>query len=264
MSSPLDRTALERVLARAAELQAQSSSADADGALSDDQILDLGKEVGLAPDTLRQALAEERGRVALPVGRGVTGGWFGGATISATRVVPGTPASVLAALDEAFSGELRFEVSRRFADRTQWTPRRGFLDTMKSEFVRVAEGVHLRTSSEVSASVGLVTAQRTHVRLDASLADIRRQARSLTVALSLAGAVLAAAAGIAVGTNSPGLLLPASGALFAGITSLVALQQRAAYRRRAMQVGTALEQMLDRLEFGPTKRPRGIVDKLLG
>jgi hypothetical protein len=96
------------------------------------------------------------------------------------------------------------------------------------------------------------------------LVEIRRQARSLTVALSAAGAVAAAAAGIGIGANQPGLMLPVAGVFFAAITSLVALHQRAAYRRRAIQVGTALEQMLDRLEFGPTKRTKGIIDKLLG
>ncbi len=77
MSSPtppvprpsLDRAALERVLARAAELQSQES-ADTGGALTDDQILDLGKEVGLTPDAMRQAIAEERGRVSVPEASG--------------------------------------------------------------------------------------------------------------------------------------------------------------------------------------------------
>jgi len=55
---PLDRAALERVLGRAAELQA--GGADAPETLTEAQLLEIGREVGLSPEHLRQALAEER------------------------------------------------------------------------------------------------------------------------------------------------------------------------------------------------------------
>jgi hypothetical protein len=194
----------------------------------------------------------------VPGARGVTGGWFGADTIAATRVVPGSAAAVLAALDGAMSGELRFDVNRRFADRMQWSPRRGFFDAMNSQFTRGTEGFNLRLADEVAASVGVVTGQRTHVRLDATLTEMRVRARTITVVLSAFGAVLAAAAAIIL--RSDVAAIP----VFAGIAGLIAVQQRAAYRRRAMQVGTALEQLLDRLEFGPVQRTRGIIDKLLG
>ena len=67
----IDRTALERVLARAAQLQmaAGEDTGPADG-LSESQLLDVGREVGLSPAHLRQALAEERTRVTEdPIGR---------------------------------------------------------------------------------------------------------------------------------------------------------------------------------------------------
>ena len=35
------------------------------------------------------------------------------------------------------------------------------------------------------------------------------------------------------------------------------------YRRKVVQLGTGLEQLLDRLEFGPVKRKEGLVSKLL-
>ena len=60
----LDRAALERVLARAAELQ--GSDADPSDALTEQQVLDIAREVGIAPEALRVALAEERTRVSLP------------------------------------------------------------------------------------------------------------------------------------------------------------------------------------------------------
>ena len=56
----LDRASLERVLARASELQA--GSGETPDEFTEDQLIDLGKEVGLSPQHLRQALAEERTR----------------------------------------------------------------------------------------------------------------------------------------------------------------------------------------------------------
>ena len=57
---PIDRAALERVLARAAELQARIG--DAPDNMSEAELMALGNEVGIGTDVLRQALAEERTR----------------------------------------------------------------------------------------------------------------------------------------------------------------------------------------------------------
>jgi hypothetical protein len=253
----LDRAALERVLARAAELQTQGST-ETGSTLSDEQILDLGKEVGLSPESIRQAIAEERGRVVVPESKGATGAWFGAGVMSAARVVPGTPTAVLAALDNVLRGELPFDVSRRFADRMQWAPKRGFLDMMRSQLARPAEGMDLKFAEEVSASVMALDAQRTHVRLDAMLLEVRSQATSRSVAL-VAGATALGLVGIVLGFAAI-VVAPVAGA----ITAVGLLTTRDRYRRSAVRVGTALEQLLDRLEFGPARRKDGIIDKLLG
>ena len=56
----LDRSGLERVLARAAELQ--SATGETPEQITEAQLIELGKEVGLSAQHLRQALAEERTR----------------------------------------------------------------------------------------------------------------------------------------------------------------------------------------------------------
>src|SRR5688572_33076636 len=61
----LDRAALDRVLARAAEIQLAGAVGDTAESISEEQIIEIGKEVGLSPGVLRQALAEERTRIAL-------------------------------------------------------------------------------------------------------------------------------------------------------------------------------------------------------
>lgn len=253
----LDRAALERVLARAAELQSRDTG-EAGGALSDEQILELGKEVGLTPEAIRQAIAEERGKVVLPDERGMLGSWFGAATISATRVVPGTVAGVLEAIDTSMRTGLPFEISRRFPERVQWTPKRGFLEQMRSQLARSAEGADLRLADEVAASVVAVDAQSVHVRLDATLADSRRQAATY----SLTGAAGSAFLAFMVAITGAGI--PFAVPVFAAGSAAGAYYARDRYRRTGVRVGVALEQMLDRLEFGPARRRGGLVEKLLG
>src|ERR1700675_2196485 len=92
----LDRQALERVLARAAELQGASARPESSDLISESQLLDIGNEVGLNPATINQALAEERTRVNVPEERGLVAQIAGAGFATATRTVPGTPRDVLA------------------------------------------------------------------------------------------------------------------------------------------------------------------------
>src|SRR4029078_3985795 len=91
----LDRQALERILARAAELQGAGSMPDSADLLSETPLRDIGKEVGLAPDTINQALAKERTRINVPEERGFVAQLAGAGFATATRTVFGTPRDVL-------------------------------------------------------------------------------------------------------------------------------------------------------------------------
>lgn len=245
----LDRAALERVLARAAELQGQSVHTDATGALSDDQIVELGKEVGLSPDAIRQAIAEERANVTIAPSRGPAG-WFGPETFASARVVPGTPESTLIAIDAMLRGDLPFNVRRRFPERVHWEPRRTFFDAIRSQFSRGIEGADLRLAQEVATSVMRVDASRTRVRVDAVLSDARRQAVMASLYTVLATAAVGAVL-VFIGFN-PFFVVPPLALGAGGIVATI----RRGYRRTVTRVVTAIEQVLDRLEFGPAK-PRG-------
>ncbi|HEX9755188.1 MAG TPA: hypothetical protein VGA42_05745, partial [Gemmatimonadales bacterium] len=86
----IDRGALERILQRAAELQA--SEHDIGEGLTSDEVLSLGKEVGIPPIYLRQAMLEERSRVSAPAPSGFWDGVVGPAEVAAVRVVHGDQA----------------------------------------------------------------------------------------------------------------------------------------------------------------------------
>lgn len=244
---PLERAALERVLARAAELQAQEAD-PGELTLTEAQILDVGNEVGIPAKHLRQALAEERSRVAVPVEHGRIAALFGAATVSASRTVRGAPAALFDRLDEAMQREESLRVKRRFPDRIAWEPRGG----MATEFRRIlnvgGHGYRLARAEEVSATVIAVDAERSIVRLDASLANVRSQRLA-------GGAGVIASGGVATG------ILLALGVM-TGVAALpVAAGVVAGYfvaRSHGPQVAgaqLALEQMLDRLERGELLRP---------
>lgn len=250
----LQRAALERVLLRAAELQA--ASADVPETLTEEELIALAGEVGIAPAALRTALAEERMRVVLPEERGVLAAVAGPATFVAARVVPGEPAAVLAALDRALQRDENLLERRRFPDRIVWGPRLGFAAAVR-ELTRLdGRGFPLVRADEVSAMVVSSAPGRVHVRLEASLGERRvRAARR-------------AAVGVAVGIGGTAALLAMSVALpfailagVAGAAGSLWLVRRN-YRRDARKTQLTIEQALDRLEFGEPRR-RTLLDQLL-
>src|SRR5215203_3032007 len=119
----LDRAALDRVLARAAELQSSSIEGGETGGLSEAEIIELGKEAGMSVEHLRQAMAEERTRSAAPDDQGIAASLIGAAAVRATRVVPGTPRELLDVIDSWMQNRECLKVKRRVTDRVVWEPR---------------------------------------------------------------------------------------------------------------------------------------------
>src|SRR5215210_5435276 len=115
----VSRAGLERVLARAAELQtASGDDAERPETLTEAQIEELGKEVGLSPQHVRQALAEERAHIQplATSGAGIGYQLFGVDRIAAHRVVKGRPDRILAALDKWMQREEGLKVMRQRPD----------------------------------------------------------------------------------------------------------------------------------------------------
>src|SRR5687768_18173936 len=115
----VNRAALERVLARAAELQnASGEEVEHSDSLTEKQIEELGKEVGLSSQHIRQALAEERARIQpiAVLGSGVGYQLFGVDRVGAQRVVRGKPERVLAALDRWMQRDEGLKVMRQRPD----------------------------------------------------------------------------------------------------------------------------------------------------
>lgn len=242
-SSGLDRGALERVLARAAELQA--GSGEPEEVLTEAQILDLGKEVGLSAEHLRQALAEERTRVALPPdSAGLSSKLLGGARVGASRVVPGRPQEILEGIDAWMQRQECLQVKRQFPDRIVWEARRDLVGTIRRAFNVGGRGYALARAFEVAATAVAIDSARSMVRIDADLAAFRsslaRQSAGAT-ALSVAAGGAMVALHFALAAAIAPVVLVGAGAFYAA---------RGINARTAIAAQLALEQLLDRLERG--------------
>lgn len=244
----LHRAALERVLQRAAELQAAST--EVPETLTEAELVALGAEVGLSAAALKQALLEERMRVVLPEERGLMAWLAGPATFVATRVVSGNPRDVLTRLHVLMDKEENLRELRRFPDRVVWGPRGGFAGAIRALTRLDGRGFPLARADEVAASAVPADSSRVHLRLEARLHQRRTsgaQAASIGVVSGTALSV------VALALNA---MLPLALGLGAVVAGFSLYEARSSYRRDAHFTQLALEQTLDQLEFGEASKGR--------
>lgn len=262
----IPRTALERVLARASELQ--TTTADGVERVSEERLLDIAKEVGLDLAHVRQAIAEEQAR--LPMAELETGPLldsFGPASLSAQRTVPGTPDDILRRLDAWMPRMESLSTRRRIGDRQSWEPRHDPLGNFLRSFGVGSRRFDLVRVDQVTASVTAIDGARSVVRLDAEIAGMRRMQRNQAVALVLALGMLYAV--IAV----PVLVLVTTGAgtgILAGLSAFVGgggflgwRALRRAYRNAVDRMHLRIEQLLDELEQDRMKEPPNLLQKVV-
>ena len=251
----LDRQALERVLARAAELQGATAIPESSDLLSESQVLDIGKEVGLSPATINQALAEERTRIHVPEERGFVAQIAGAGYATATRTVPGPARDVLATIDMWMVREECLQVQRRFADRITWEPQRGLFGKIRRTVNVTGKGFYLMDAAQVSATVMPVDSSRTVVRLDADIQPSRARRVGAGGFVGAMGLAVSGVIGLGlVIANLP--LVLAAGATIIPIagSGFGAYQIAKSHRTVLGSVQLALEQILDRLEHGEFTR----------
>lgn len=256
----LDRQALERVLARAAELQGAGAIPESSDLLSESQLLDIGSEVGLSATTLNQALAEERTRINVPEERGLVAQIAGASFATATRTVPGTPRDLLATIDAWMQREECLQVQRRFADRITWEPQRGLFGKLRRTVNMSGRAYHLVDAGQVSATVLQVDGSRVVVRLDADIHASRARRVGMSGFLAAMGAAAGGILGLGlIVAHLPFFIAAGSAVLpFAGGT-VAAYKLARTHRTVLSSVQLALEQILDRLEHGEFEQPGGLL-----
>jgi hypothetical protein len=238
------RDALERIIQRAAELQA--GERDIGEGLTEADLLALGNDVGIPARYLRQALLEERTRPLVEERGGLPGWLVGPARLSAQRVVTGEPAGVARALGSCMEQEELLQVKRRYADRTTWEPKVGAFASIQRALGSGGRRFALARAAEVAGQVTPLESGFCHVQLVADVRNVRRQ--RLGIAATFLG-MAAAATGtfLTIGVLAPFSYVPL---LALGLAAGAALRS---HRLQHEQIQIGLDQVLDRLERGEIK-----------
>jgi hypothetical protein len=242
----IDRAALERILQRAAELQASEHEGEH---LSPDEILTLGKEVGIPQRHLQQAILEERTRVSVADPSGLLDRMAGPATATAQRVVQGDVERIESALVAYMEEHELLCIQRRQPGRITWEPIGGFQATIRRSTAAFGSGKRpfmLDRAKVVSATVLPLEAGYVHVTLVADLRPTRAGFIGGAAALGSAG-VAGAAVLLALGAFP--LIAIAPVALGAGL-GFGTMRQ---YPPRVERVLLGLERTLDHVEQGNIK-----------
>lgn len=244
----IDRATFDRVLQRAAELQAASH--DIGEGLTEEEVVALGNEVGIAPQVLKQALLEERTRIAPMAPAGVLDEWVAPAELRAERVVQGTEATVAAALTAWIDKQEHFVVQRATLGRITYEPLDSFAGAMR-KMKRVFEGTSAKPyQNDTELLTAVITPLEDGFCHVAVMATLRRSRRNyLMGAGALASTGVAVTAGVLALVQYPAAellaMIPAAAGLGTG-----ALTARS-FRPISARAQLGLERMLDDLERRP-------------
>jgi hypothetical protein len=238
----IDRPALERILQRAAELQA--AERDIGHALSPDEVLALGREVGIPDRYLQQALLEERVRVDTEPA-GVWERIAGSASVVAQRAVPGPVERVERSLLGWVDQNELFCVQRQQPGRIVWEPVGGITAALRrsSAAIRSGRPFMLSRADTVSATILPLDPGRSHVALSAATRRTRAEYVGGGAAMAATG-VAGTALLVLLGALLPAALMATPAGFIAGYAT--ARRYRGAVER--IQLG--LERALDHLEHG--------------
>ncbi len=237
----IDRAALERIIQRAAELQA--GERDIGDGLTERELMQLGQEVGIPPGLLQQALMEERTRAVATVEPGLAGGLAGPARLATQRTIPGDYRQVRDALSGWMTeGEL-LSVKRRYPEQTSWEARQDMFSSIKRGLQVGGRAYELSRAKEIAGQVVPLEEGRSHVRLVADLSNTRNS--HVAAAATFAGLGTAASVvGVTLGVMLPVALLPV---VLGSLLGFVVARTR---RSQLERVQVAMEQVIDRLEHG--------------
>ncbi len=258
-SRRISSEALERIIQRAAELQA--SELDPGEALTEQELLKLGADVGIDGRFLRQAIYEES---AGPRARetGFIARWFGPSLVGAGRVVPGDRATVERALEQWMTEGEALTTKRRMPDRTVWERQKGFFAEMKRGFGVGGKRYTLAKAEDVTVTVTQLEAGFCHVEVTANIGDRRNGVATGTIAATGACGLVGLGTLTLLSVPVFGLMVVAGVPLLAaGIAPIIGTRSQ---RRFAADMQLALEQLLDRLEQGEIKARHQPSERIVG
>lgn len=238
---------LEAVIRRAVELQAARDGEGADDGITESEAIGIGRELGLAPEVVRRAIADVRSR---PVEeRGVLAGVMGPGVVRAVRSIRRPAAPLGLFLEEYLLRCEYMAVQRRLPDRTRYVRATGVAAAFGRAFGRMGVRYPALDLQQLDVAVSAVDGETALVELTVDMGTARA---GLAAGGVLGGSGAGAAAGVSawVATAAPELAL-------VGVPVLLAmgLGTRFLYRYVLSSTQEKLESFLDRLEHGELKVP---------
>lgn len=251
----VDRAALERIIRRAAELQ--TAEREIGETLTQDDLMSLGREVGIPVRYLQQALLEEHSPHGTPAPPGILDRVAGPGQVTAQRVVPIDSDLAEQNLVRWMERNELFCIQRQQRGRITWEPLSGFQAAIRRSAAALGAGKRpfmLSRAATVSATFLPLESGYTHVTLVADARKVRTEYLAGGSAMAGAGAAGTAAL-VALGALLPVALVPLPVA--AGIGYAMVRRFGPAVAR--IQLG--LERALDALESGGSKALPGQSDR---
>ncbi len=244
LPAPIDRAALERIIQRAAELQ--TAEREIGEGLSADEVLALGREVGIPGRYLQQALLEERTRTTDEAPAGFLARAVGPASINAHRVVRGDREAIEASLIRWLDKNELLSVQRHQPGRITWEPTGGFQAAYRRAVGAVGQAkrpIMLARADSVSCTIVQVEPGYCNVALTATARKARNESVGGTAAVATAGAVGTGVLAV-IGVLFPLILIPLPLGLGLGYATL------RRYGPIVERIQLGLERALDELEHG--------------
>lgn len=243
----IDRAALERIMQRAAELQA--GEADVGEGLTPDEVVALGKEVGIPGRHLQQAMLEHATEIVAPAEAGLIGKVVGPRGVSAQRVVVGDPEDAARALIEWFDKNELLVVQRQQSGRVAFEPLGGMQAALRrggAVFGSSKPKFMLSRAKLVTATFTKLESGYLHVTLTADLGEVRAG----YLAGAIAGGSGGAASALILFSLNALWFVALPPLLFGGAIGWYVLKRFRPVAERAL---LGLERALDFLERGGIK-----------
>jgi len=243
----LNRAALERIIQRAAELQTQEHDIGED--LSPDEVLALGRDVGIPARYLQQALLEEQVRTGITPASGLLDRLIGPGNVTAQRVVRGEQERIEQGLLRWMEDHELVVLQRRQVGRITWEPLTGMQVALRRSAAALGSSKRpfmLSRASQIAGTVTPLEPGYCHVTLTASLSQARG---GVVGGIAALGTLAVAGAGILAVMSPFWLVALAPLPIFAGLGWTVARQ----YQPVLARVQLGLERALDYLEQGGVK-----------
>lgn len=243
----ISREALERIIHRAAELQA--GQRELGDQMSEQEVLDLGNEVGIPTRHMQQALLEERTRAVTATDRGFLVNLAGPHRLSAERTVAGKQGDVEQILSYWMTEVELLTVKRRYPQGTSWEPRKDWLTTVKRSIGVGGRKYAFTRVREVLGRVQRLEDDWCHVTLICDMSNMRAERLGAGALFLGAGGTMTVIAGV-LGVASAVAAIP----VVAGTVGGWAIAR--SNRPQVDRIHVSMEQVLDRLERGEITLPK--------